>query len=366
MELPCGRRLRALAEKQAVSKLSAKALVSALLLLATAAIAPIVRAAPHAASRDAFELGVVAGREVPLQAREAQRLGVRLVRIEFSIDASWGEIGSIIGGYAGAGVRVLPLAGFIGRIPTVQESERLGAWAAAFGPGGSFWRHHRGGAFAVEDIEFGNETSYGYQFGGCAAGCPEYASRAGEYARAFLTAQQSIAAAHGNPRVGLLAQADYGGSGDEWVGGMFRAVPSLAQHVAGWTVHTYGPRSRWQRSIDALLTQTRANGAPANIPIFITELGFATDNGPCLNENFGWSPCMTYAQAGAALSATVGGIRARYGGRIRSIFIYQLEDHIPPGLDSDREDYFGVLQSNGSPKGAYTSAVRALVATGGG
>lgn len=328
-----------------------------------AVLTPVACAGPGSGAqpRSGFELGIVAGREVPLQAREAQHLGVRLVRIEFSIDSSVGEIGSIIGGYARAGVRVLPLAGFIGRIPSQTESENLASWAAAFGPGGSFWRHHPGGGSAIEDIEFGNETSYGYQFDGCDAGCPQYEQRGGEYALALTAAQQSIDGPRGNPRVGLLAQADYGGNGDEWVNGMFDAVPTLARHVAGWTVHTYGPRSRWQRSIDALVSQTRARGASSHIPIFITELGLASDNGPCLNENFGWSPCMTYAQAGQALQSTVKSIRARYGKRIDSIFIYQLIDHVPPGEDNDRESYFGVLQSNGSPKGAYTSAVRTLL-----
>jgi hypothetical protein len=339
--------------RQATTRLCLYA--SALMLLACAGSAPEARAA--------FELGVVAGREVPVQARDARYLGARLARIEFSIDASVGEVGSIVGGYARMGVRVLPLAGFIGRIPSQAESEHLAEWAAAFGPGGSFWHRHPGGAFAVEDIEFGNETSYGYQFGDCAAGCPEYGQRAGEYARAFMAAQQALAGPRGDARVGLLAQADYGGNGDEWVNGMLDAAPGLARHVAGWTVHTYGPRSRWQRSIDALIEQTRARGASASIPIDITEMGLASDNGPCLNENFGWSPCMTYAQAGQALRTTVSSIRSRYGKRIASIFIYQLIDHTPPGGTTDREDYFGVLQSDGAPKGAYTAAVRSLLST---
>jgi hypothetical protein len=284
-----------------------------------------------------------------------------VVRVEFSIDDPLSRLAMYIGGYARAGVRVLPLAGFIGRVPSLAESEQLAAWAADFGPGGSFWRHHPGGRFAVRDIEFGNETSYGYQFGGCASGCPQYAERARAYALAFRAAQQAISGSRGNPRVGLLAQADYGGDGDEWVNGMFDAVPNLGRLVAGWTVHTYGPRSRWQRSLDALISQTGARGASSRIPIYITELGLASDNGPCLNEDFGWNPCMTYAEAGQALGSTIASIHARYGARIHSIFIYQLADHVPPGQDTEREDYFGVLQSDGAPKGTYTQTVRELL-----
>jgi hypothetical protein len=316
---------------------------------------------PGAQPLRSFELGVVAGREVPAQAHDARRLGARVVRIEFSIDRRPWQLAPIVASYARSGVRVLPLAGFIGRLPSRAESEQLAAWAAAFGPGGTFWRNRRDGNLAIQDIEFGSETSYGYQFGGCGPGCSAYASRAGEYAQAFTTAQQAIAGPHGNSRVGLLAQADYGGAGGEWVNGMFNAVPDLARRVAGWTVHPYGPRSRWQRSIDALLSQTQARGAPAGIPIFITEFGLASDNGACLDDNYGWNRCLTYAQAGQALSSTLASMRARYGQRIHSIFLYQLTDHLPSGAHASREDYFGVLRSNNSSKGAYTRMVQSLM-----
>jgi hypothetical protein len=333
----------------------------AALLLPAALIALVVSARPGAQPMTTFELGIVSGRDVPAQAYEAKRLGAKVVRIEFSLEDSPLRLASVISAYARAGVRVLPLAGFIGRVPSSKEAEHLATWAAAFGAGGWFWRHRPDGSLAIRDIEFGNETSYGYQFGGCGSGCPQYALRARAYALAFLAAQQAIAGPQGNPSVGLLAQADYSGDGNEWVNGMFDAVPDLAQRVAGWTVHTYGPRSRWQPSIDALISQITARGAPASIPIYITELGLASDNGACLSDNYGWSRCMTYAQAGRALTSTVASIRTRYGTRINSIFIYQIADHVPPRHGTNRESYFGVLHWNGSPKGAYTQAVRSLL-----
>jgi hypothetical protein len=329
----------------------------ALLVLAV----PAALARPYLQPANDFEVGIVAGRDPVAQPRETSRLGARIARVEFSIDESPQQIAPVIGAYARAGVRVLALAGFIGRIPSQSEAEHLATWAAAFGPGGSFWHHHRGGAFAVRDIEFGSETSYGYQFGGCGPGCPEYMPRARAYALAFVTARQAIVGPRGNSRVGLLAQADYGGDGNEWVNGMFDAVPNLAELVAGWTVHPYGPRSWWQRSLDALVNQTRARGAPSSIPIYITELGISSDNGACLTENYDWNRCMTYAQAGQALTSTVGEIRARYGSRIRALFVYQLTDQSPPGHDNEREDYFGALQQSGNPKGAYTAAVHSLL-----
>jgi hypothetical protein len=310
-----------------------------------------------------FELGIVSGRDSHLQPRWASGLGAKVVRVEFSIDDSPRQMAPVIGEYAWVGVRVLPLASFEGRIPSRAESENLASWAAAFGVGGAFWRDHPGGGVAIRDIEFGNETSYGYQFGGCGPGCSEYRTRAREYALAFARARQALTGSRGNPHVGLLAQADYGGDGDEWVNGMFEAVPNLARLVAGWTVHPYGPRSRWQESLDSLVGQTHARGAPASIPIYITEFGITSDNGQCLSENYGWNPCMTYAQAGQALSATVNEIRKDYAPRIRSIFIYQLTDERAAGEGNNREDYFGVLREDGAPKGDYTAAVRALLRT---
>lgn len=333
----------------------------AALLVSATIVVSAVAATTRTQLPAGFELGIVGGSDPIAQIREARGLDAKIVRVEFSIDDSPRRMAPVIGAYARAGVAVLPLAGFEGRVPSRSEAENLAGWAAAFGPDGSFWRDHPGRGYAIRDIEFGNETSYGYQYGGCGPGCPDYMPRARAYALAFVAAHQAIVGQQGGARVGLLAQADYGGDGDEWVNGMFEAVPDLAKLVAGWTVHPYGPRSWWQQSLDELVNQTGARGAPASIPIYITELGIASDDGACLTEDYGWNRCMTYAQAAQELSSTVSEIRERYGSRIRSIFVYQLADQRPAGYSKDREDYFGVLRVNGTSKGAYTAAVRALL-----
>jgi hypothetical protein len=331
------------------------------LLVPLALVALVLSIKPDAQPASSFQLGLVAGDEIPRQVREVSRLGAKVVRVEFSIDESPRQMAPVIGAYAHVGVTVLVLAAFEGRVPSAAEAEHLASWAAAFGPGGSYWRKHSGSASAVRDIEFGNETSYGYQFGGCGPGCPAYMPRARAYALAFAAAQQAIVGVQGNSRVGLLAQADYGGDGNEWVNGMFDAVPNLAKLVAGWTDHPYGPRSWWQQSLDDVVNQTRARGAPATIPIYITEMGIASDNGPCLTGNYGWDRCMTYAQAAQALVSTVGEIRRRYGSRVHSIFVYKLADQRSPGYSDNREDYFGALRHDGSSKGVFTTAVSALL-----
>ena len=113
--------------------------------------------------------------------------------------------------------------------------------------------------------------------------------------------------------------------------------------------------------LDQLVSQTAARGAPASIPIFITEIGIASDNGSCLDSNLGWSHCMTYGQAASSLKLTLAAIRARYGARIRAIFVYQAFDQHLPRSDDGHEHYFGVLTANGGTKGAYTATIRSLL-----
>lgn len=141
---------------------------------------------------------------------------------------------------------------------------------------------------------------------------------------------------------------------------MFAAVPDLAQRVAGWTVHPYGPK--WQTKIDELVSSTAAHGASSTIPIYITEWGLASDNGRCLSDNYGWNQCMTYSEAATALSSTVSAMKARYGSRLAAFYLYQAHDQEATGASTDRESYFGALQSNQAPKGAYTTTVESLLA----
>src|SRR6187551_2620784 len=76
-----------------------------------------------------------------------------------------GSLARFVRAYASKGIKVQLLAGFYGRVPTVQEAQNLRSWALRYGPGGTFWQGRSDGYLAVTHIEFGNETSYPYQFG---------------------------------------------------------------------------------------------------------------------------------------------------------------------------------------------------------
>jgi hypothetical protein len=303
-----------------------------------------------------FQPGLNSGTNLTTDVAGATTLGAKLVRIEFSIETPASQLQNTIAGYAAKGIRVAPLAGFYGTIPTAAQAKNVATWASTYGPGGTFWAGRSDGALAIRTIEFGNETSYGYQYGD-GAGAASYTARAQTYAVRVKEAAEAISAT--GVDVGVLAQAD-DWTGD-WVNAMYSAVPNLDDYVAGWTIHPYG--TNWQSRIQDLISQTAAHGAPSSIPIDITEWGVATDNGNCLNDNYGMNKCMSYSEAGATVTSTAAAMRLKLGGRLNMFMLYQVRDQSTSGSSNEREAYFGALQQNLQPKGAYTAAVQSLLAS---
>jgi hypothetical protein len=311
---------------------------------------------PQESPSSTFQPGLNSGTTMNMDLPGSVKLGAKLVRISFWIDETTTQMESTIGAYAAAGIRVLPMASFYGAMPSPAEAQHLATWAAAFGPGGSYWASHPGNQEPIQSIEFGNETSYGYQYGD-GAGSSSYRTRAENYASRLKSAAEAIGTT--GIRVGMLAQAD-DWTGD-WVNGMYAAVPNLSNYVAGWTIHPYGPS--WKGRVEDLIKQTAAHGAPATIPIDITEWGITTDNGRCLSENYDWNPCMTYQEAAEALTKSVGEMRQMLGSRLADFMVYQVRDQQNSGASTNREVYFGALQHELQPKGAFTTAVENLLAS---
>ncbi len=284
-----------------------------------------------------------------------QILGAKIVRIEMSIGAPASAWESIVSSYAAKGVRIAPLASFYGRLPSAAEAQNLASWAKEFGPGGTYWATHSGGNLAFQDIEFGNETSYGYQYGD-SAGTPSYQARAQTYAVRLKEAAEAIAAT--GIKVGVLAVAD--DPSGNWMNGMFQAVPNLGNYVSGWVTHPYGTYGRTK--LLGVIQQTAAHGAPSNIPIDVTEWGLSTDNGDCVYENYGYNPCMTYNEAAEQLKKSVAEIKSLAGNRLQLFLLYQVRDQEAAGASDEREAYFGLLQHEDQSKGAYTTAAQELLA----
>jgi hypothetical protein len=290
-----------------------------------------------------------------LDLQGSELLGAKLVRIEFPIASTTPvEMETVIGGYAAKGIRVMPLVTFRGTLPTPAQAQSLAAWAQAYGPGGSFWATHPGGQEAIQSIEFGNETSYGYQYGD-SAGTASYRERAENYARRFKEAAEAIAAT--GVHVGLLAQDD-DWTGD-WMNGMYAAVPNLSKYVAGWTIHPY---HHWRSRLEALLEQTAAHG-DTTIPVDITEFGLPADNGRCLEEDEEYNACMPYSEAASILRSTVSEIHQLLGSRLGMFILYQIRDQALTGTSTESERYYGALQHELQPKGEFTTAVKELLAS---
>jgi len=286
----------------------------------------------------------------------AVTLGAKVVRLEFGIGDSAAYLENAIAGYAAKGIRVALLAGFAGRMPTPSEAQNLATWARAYGPGGTFWAHRSDGRLAIQTIEFGNETSGGYQYGD-SAGEPSYMTRANNYAVRIKEASEAITAS--GERVGLLAVSeDWTG---DWMNGMFSAVPNLGSYIAGWVSHPYG--SGWRNKIEGIIRQAAAHGAPSNLPIDVTEWGIANDNGHCLTSNYGLNPCMSYQEAAEVLRRNVAEIRQLIGSRQGLFLLYQVRDQASTGTSNNRESFFGLLQQELQPKGAFTAAAQEILAS---
>jgi hypothetical protein len=289
--------------------------------------------------------------------RYSRSLGNRLCRVEFDISTRASAMDTVIGTYARAGIRVQPLAGFQGRMATAADSRRLRTWATRFGPKGTFWNGRRR-YVPITNIEFGNETSYSYQYRHSTtwSSSAELSARAKSYA---LRVRDASIALRGTG-VGLLAQAEDGDAmSTVWVDAMFAAVPDLASRVSGWTIHPYGEGGF--AKIDRMIAQLAAKKARRSIPIFITEWGLATGDGRTLSNNYGYPTNMTYAEAAATLHSVMARWKSAYGQRIAQVIYYMLTDLERPGTTNDGERFFGTLKVDGSHKGQYTLEVRTQI-----
>jgi len=307
---------------------------------------------PSSSGGSGFQMGLVAGSAATYELPFIQAMGARTARLVWNIGTPAATLAPAMDAYARAGVRPILLATFYGRNATTVEAQSLATWAAAYGPGGTFWagRDYPAGT-GVKEIEFGNETSYSYQFADNSMST--YAARAQTYAQRAKEAAAAIKAA--NPNVGLLAIGDNAVNQSAWVVNMFKAVPDLDDYVDGWTIHPYGPN--WATRIDSTVNSTKTAGS-RDLPIWVTEWGLSSDNGRCLSDNYGFDKCMTYDAAATTLRATISGMKSRYGSRLGAFFLYQAHDQYASGTQTGREAYFGSEQSNGAPKGAYTTEVK--------
>ncbi|HWF33650.1 MAG TPA: hypothetical protein VG188_13955 [Solirubrobacteraceae bacterium] len=290
-----------------------------------------------------FSPGINAGADGTYDVPGVASLGAKLVRIDVGFQhVNESAVAQEAAQYVAKGVTPLILYDFHGTMPTATQVQGIAALARI--PG-------------VKAVEFGNETSYGYQYGD-GASSSSYKERARTYAHRFVEAAKALMPYH----IGLLAQASDGGSGNPaWVNEMFAAEPNLLSYVSGWTIHPYGTNGSAEMS---RMISDLAQHGDTTLPIDITEWGIASDNGRALSENYGFPVNLTYAKAGTLLSEWAAKYRTQCDGRLRDFVVYQVRDQQKPGASKSREAYFGALEHEDQRKAGYTEAVETLMKQG--
>jgi hypothetical protein len=276
-----------------------------------------------------------------------------VMRDEFSIDTNLDDVAKVVDAAAANKVRLQPLIGWENGQPA-PDLTGLAQWAKTFGPGGTHWAG-KSDAYAITDIELGNENAFSYKSGD--ADSSGYTQLAEAYGTRALAAAKAIDAA--NPAVKVLLELDSGDTdNDTWITGVMKTGGTeLTTLMRGPTIHPYGPD--WQQKVDQDRKLLLDHGVDK--PFYLTEWGISTDNGDNIGDNYGYPTTLTYDAAGAALTTAVTEMAAMPDA-IAQLLIYQLGDQQDPGR-GEREFYFGVLNSSGGDKGGYTAAIRAAIKT---
>ncbi len=325
----------------------------ALTLAPSLAVSRAARAHAHprvlrGAAPGATLLGVNAGTET-LDLAGVSALGAKVVRVHFSAaDPTVPWLLEWDKRYARRGVRLQPVATFDGRMLSAAEAKGLVVLDKL--PG-------------LKDVELGNETSYGYQYGDGYRSA-SYQERARLYALRVREAAEVL-----NPHgIGVLAQAEDGGSGSNtWVKEMFASVPNLSRYVAAWVIHPYPdqptaslPDTNGVPKMKRMVANLAAEG-DTTTPIAITEWGVPNDGGLPLDNG----TSMTSAEAARIAETTIPKVFAATRRHpIQSFLVYQLRDQGRPGVSQNRELYFGALTHTDGSKGPFTSAIRKLMRDG--
>lgn len=302
-------------------------------------------------------------------------LGVTHAREEFDVVADPAVYDRHFTAAANAGVVLLPLIDGGSNVPAPGSPEAttyaafVRDFVARFGPHGVFWsRNPTLPQRWPTHFDLWNEPYSGP------------IANAGAYASLFVATVRAARTSAGNPAARFLLEADLspmapgypgcvGGpaSGEDWIGAMYAAEPSLNDYVDGFSIHPYGNdpatrydplfadcgRSRWAfLRVAELRSRIDPQGGAAK-PFWITEIGHPTD---------GCSNCSATNQ-NRFLSGYISGAQAL--AYVDGFFVYHFRDTCTS--TSNKECWFG-LTTNATtatrvvPKASYTTYQSAIAA----
>jgi hypothetical protein len=218
-------------------------------------------------------------------------------------------------------------------------SAYAGAFAARYGPGGSFWRAHPElAAEPVQTYEIWNEPDAGYFW----VPGPEPA----RYADLYLAARAAIDAARPRARVivgGLSGPTTF-------VSQMLSARPQLRGHLDGIAIHPYGTPPAVVGKIRLARAVLSGLGL-RSVPLYVTEVGWSTSPP-------GTTDYVPAGQRPAYISATLGALGHLDCG-IAATILYTW--YSPGQNPADGQQWYGIDSLTGAPDtdtAAFIAGVR--------
>jgi hypothetical protein len=212
------------------------------------------------------------------------------------------------------------------------------AFIKRYGIGGSFWAEHpelNEAKYAIQTFELGNEPYYG-------------GMTAKQYAAAV---RPTLEAVHSqNLPAKLILPSVIFGSDTSWMDTLYQNIPNLNEYFYAFADHPYwygqspstsGNDSPLER-LATLRKRMNEKGA-ANKPIFITEYGQSTAD--CGEE------CVSEAQQAIDITTLLAGVLTHPEWGVEMISFFQLHDWASES--DEREEQFGILRQDGTPKPAY-------------
>jgi len=227
-----------------------------------------------------------------------------------------------------------------------QYRDFVVAFIRRYGVGGSFWSEHPeldASRYAITSFELGNEPYFGTM-------------SPSEYADAVRPALEAVKQ-QGLPGKIVLASYIYD-EDTHWIDTLYQRIPNLNELFYAFADHPYwyghdpaetGDGNSPFERIDTLRRKMAEHGAGLK-PIFITEYGESTAN--CGEE------CVSEPVQTAHLQTMIDAAVSRDDWGVELLCLYQLHDWSADS--SSREEQFGILQEDGTPKAAYSTAREAM------
>jgi Cellulase (glycosyl hydrolase family 5) len=298
------------------------------------------------------------------ETRLAAQTGVQAVREDISWAETepepnrydWTNYDAVVRTATEAGLMVLPIiddspawaAPTRGCLPsgTGPYASFVAAVVSRYGPGGTFWRENpRLPSRPLTWYELWNEP--------WTSTCNRDPA---VYARLVVAATNAGRAASHAARFLIAGETFYhtlSGAREDWISGMYAAVPDLGKHFDALSVHPYGgdptvfspggDTDGQPGRLQLAYAELVAHG-DADKPLWVTEIGWSTCAGA--------SDCVTQSQQASYLHEFLRLATTTWRSYVRAVFVYDLRDIAPNPPDNDQA-WFGLLRPDLSKKPAW-------------